>query len=140
MKNSIKYIILICTLISGTSQLQAQDFNSEKNNYLIISKNIRQLKPVLLTATDLAKEDGEKFGEFYMVICGKTVTDIPKNSAFNNFLDQATAQNVKVFVCGLSLSKFSIERDQLPANLEVTENGILYGLQLKKQGLITLSI
>ena len=64
----------------GTAQ--AQTVNHEKNNYLVLSKNIQQLKPVMLTATELAKQDGNNYGEFYVIFCGKTVQDISKNNEF----------------------------------------------------------
>ena len=127
-------------LLFGTPQLQAQDINLKKNNYLVLSKNIQQLKPVLLTANELAKEDGKKHGAFYIIICGKTVNDISDNPGFNVLLKKAKVQNIKVFVCGLSLSKFNINPEALPSNLEITPNGILYGFQLTKKGFITLTI
>ena len=140
MKNSILFITTLFLLLFGTSQLQAQHINPKKNNYVVLSKNIQQLKPVLLTANALAKEDGKKYGAFYVIICGKTVNDISGNSDFNALLEQAKAQNINVFVCGISLSKFNINPETLPSNLEITPNGILYGFQLKKKGFITLTI
>lgn len=140
MKNSILYITTIFLLVFGTPRLQAQGISPKMNNYLVLSKNIKQLKPVLLTANELAKEDGKKHGAFYVIICGKTVNDISDNSDFNKFLKKAKAQNVKVFVCGISLSKFNIDPETLPSNLEITPNGILFGFQLLKQGFITLTI
>lgn len=127
-------------LLFGTPQLQAQDINLKKNNYLALSKNIQQLKPVLLTANELAKEDRKKHGAFYVIICGKTVNDISDNPDFNVLLKKAKVQNIKVFVCGISLSKFNINPEALPSNLEITPNGILYGFQLIKKGFITLTI
>lgn len=127
-------------LLFGTFQLHAQNINSKKNNYLVLSKSIEQLKPVLLTATELAKEDEKKHGAFYVIICGKTVTEIADNSDFNTLLEKAKAQNVKVFVCGISLSKFNITPETLPNTLEIIPNGILYGFQLTKKGFITLTI
>ncbi|WP_308993953.1 DsrE family protein [Mariniflexile litorale] len=140
MKNSILYITTMFLLLFGTSQLQAQHINPKKNNYLVLSKNIQQLKPVLLTANELAKEDGKKYGAFYVIICGKTVNDISDNPDFNALLEKAKAQKVNVFVCGISLSKFNINSETLPSNLEITPNGILYGFQLTKKGFITLTI
>ncbi|MDO6761185.1 sulfur reduction protein DsrE [Tamlana sp. 2_MG-2023] len=140
MKNSILFITTMFFLLFGTSQLRAQNINSKKNNYLVLSKNIQQLKPVLLTTNELAKEDGKKYGEFYIIICGKTVNDISDNQDFNALLEKAKAQKVKVFVCEISLSKFNINPQTLPSNLEITPNGILYGFQLNKKGFITLTI
>ncbi len=140
MKNSIVIITTIFLLLSGTIQLKAKDFKPEKNNYLILSKNIQQLEPVLLTASELVKEDGEKFGEFYVIICGKAVSDIPDNPEFYKVLEEAKAQNVTVFICGISLKKFNIDPNLLPDNITIVENGILYGLQLAKKGFVTLTI
>lgn len=140
MKNSILFITTLFFLLFGTSQLQAQDINLKSNNYLVLSKNIKQLKPVLLTANELAKEDGENYGAFYVIICGKTVNDIANNSDFNTLLEKAKSQNVKVFVCGISLNKFNIDHNTMPKNLEITPNGILHGFQLTKQGFIALTI
>lgn len=138
MKNPIIVLTTMFLVLFGTAQ--AQDFNPEKNNYLVLSKNIQQLKPAMLTASALAKEDGEQYGDFYMVICGKTVQDIPHNDDFKKLLKEAKAHNMNVFVCGLSLSKFNINLNEIPKNLEITQNGILYGFQLSKKGFIALTI
>lgn len=127
-------------LLFGSSQLEAQDIKSNKNNYLVLSKNIQQLKPVLLTANELEKEDGKKHGVFYVIICGKTVKDIVDNLDFNKLLEKAKKQNIRVFACGISLSKFNINPETLPSHIEITPNGILYGFQLAKKGFITLTI
>ncbi|MDO7174214.1 DsrE family protein [Mariniflexile sp. AS56] len=140
MKHSIIYLTAVCLLIFGATQLNAQSFNKRKNNYLILSKNIQQLKPVLMTAEKLLEEDGKKYGVFHMIICGKTVVDIANNPSFNALLKDAETQGVKVFACGISLQKFNINTADLPKGLTVVDNGILYGFQLKKKGFITLTI
>lgn len=140
MKNSILFITTMFFLLFGTSQLQAQNINPKKNNYLVLSKNIQQLKPVLLTAKELAKEDGKKYGKFYVIICGKTVKDISENPDFNALLEKAKSQKIIVFACGISLSKFNINPETLPSDLEITPNGILYSFQLTKKGFISLTI
>lgn len=140
MKNSILIFTTLFSVLLGAQQLHAQEFNPTKNNYLILSKNIQQLKPVLLTAKSLAMEDGQDYGDFYMIICGKTVKDIPNNSEFHALLEDAKLLNIKVFACGISLKKFNITTTQLPDNIAVTENGILYGLQLTKKGFLSLTI
>ncbi len=140
MKSSILFIATLCLLLMSNNSLKAQEFNPEKNNYLILSKNIRQLEPVLLTAAELSTADGDDYGEFYVVLCGKTVTDIPDNPEFVRLLKRAEALNVRIFVCGISLAKFKIDANQVPTGATVIENGILYGLQLSKLGFIALTI
>lgn len=139
MKNPLIYAVAIILLAFGTTA-QAQEFNPQKNNYLILSKNIKQLKPVLATADELVKLDGKKYGEFYMIICGKTVKSIPKNKNFDKLLKKAKKHKIKVSVCGISLKQFNINKSELPDNISVIPNGILHGLQLTKKGFITLSI
>ncbi|MFD0933307.1 DsrE family protein [Psychroflexus salinarum] len=140
MKHSITYITALLFLILGTSEMKAQDHHSDQHDYVVLSKNIKQLKPILMTATSLAEEDGENYGEFKVIFCGKTVSDMKNNADFTMLLKQAKLQNVKVSACGLSLNKFNINPDQLPELLEVVDNGILYGFQLKKNGFISLTI
>lgn len=127
-------------MLVGTSSMHAQDFNPRKRNYLILSQQLQQLKPILLTAHELGKEDGKKHGDFYVILCGKTVSDIPGDAAFYRLLEEAKNQKVTIFVCGLSLKKFNIDPAELPKGLQIIENGILYGFQLSKKGFITLSI
>ena len=138
MRKSILFITTMFLILAGTAK--AQEFNSNKNNYLVFTKNIQQLKPTLLTANELAIEDGDEYGEFHIVICGNTVSDIPNNSEFIELLKQAKKQNVSVFACGLSLNQFNVSSDQLPDDIETIDNGILYGLQVAKKGFITLTI
>lgn len=135
----MKYSILLLTVLLvqfGT----AQDFNPEKNNYSVLSKNITQLKPIALTAKELAIEDGVSYGNFFVIICGATVKDIPNNKAFQELLDKVQNEHLKVFVCGLSLDKFKVSKEELPNNLKITKNGILFGFQLAKKGFLTLTI
>ena len=133
-------IITILLILFGIGTPQAQTVNPEKNNYLVLSKNIQQLKPVMLTAVELAKQDGNNYGEFYLIFCGKTVQGILKDGEFLRLAKQAKEKNLKIFVCGLSLKKFGIDLKDIPEIIEVTENGILDGFQLTKKGFITLTI
>lgn len=137
MKN-ISIITMLLVLLIGTTQ--AQTIHPEKTNYLVLSKNIQQLKPVMQTAAELAKQDGTDYGEFYVIFCGKTVQGIIKDNEFLSLAKQAKEQNLKVFVCGLSLKKFEIDPKDIPKTMEVTENGILDGFQLTKKGFITITI
>ena len=120
--------------------VQAQDSNPSINNYAVLSKNIKQLKPIILTARELAKEDGDSYGDFIVIICGSTVQDIPNNRAFKELLAEAQNNHIAIYACGLSLEKFKINIEELPSNLKITENGILFGFQLAKKGFITLTI
>lgn len=140
MKTPLKHIFILCFVLLSLTTLNAQNFNSEKNNYLVLSKNIQQLKPILITANALAEEDPKMHGKFYILLCGKTVEDIPDNSEFKTLLKTINSEHTTVFVCGLSLQKFKVSLNNLPQEVEVVDNGILYAFQLKKQGFISLTI
>ena len=137
MKN---LMLIFCSLFFffgiGNSTINAQT----KNNYVVLSKNIQQLQPILQTATALQEEDGNKFGEFHVIFCGKTLQETQDNPEFTVLLKTAHKQAVKVFACGISLKKLNLNEKDLPTELKVTENGILYGFQLAKKGFLTLSI
>lgn len=112
----------------------------KKNDYVVLTSKIPQLKPILLTAESLALEDGEDYGDFQIIICGKTVEDLKDKSKMNDLLHKAEAQNVKIVVCGFSLKKFNVEESELPKELEVVPNGILYNFQLQKKGYKSITL
>ena len=139
MKNTI---MICCSLFffgMATSNLKAQT-QLEKNKYAVLSKNIQQLPAILQTATALENVDGELFGEFQVIFCGKTLLNIPQNQEFIALLKTAKKQGVKIFACGISLTKFNLSKKDVPPGLPITENGILHAFQLQKQGFLTLSI
>lgn len=139
MKNTI---MICCSLFffgMATSSLKAQT-QLEKNKYAVLSKNIQQLPAILQTATALENVDGELFGEFQVIFCGKTLLNIPQNQEFIALLKTAKKQGVKIFACGISLTKFNLSKKDVPPGLPITENGILHAFQLQKQGFLTLSI
>ena len=72
-------------VLFGIGTTQAQTVNYEKNNYLVLSKNIQQFKPVILTAAELAKQDGNNYGEFYVIFCGNTVQELVLQDFENPF-------------------------------------------------------
>ncbi len=121
--------------------LNAQNTTDIKNNdYVVLTSKIPQLKPILLTAESLALEDGDDYGDFQIIICGKTVEDLKDKSKMNDLLHKAEAQNVKIMVCGFSLKKFNVEESELPKELEVVPNGILYNFQLQKKGYKSITL
>lgn len=116
---------------SGKAQTQEQ---YEHNNYLVLTRQIQQLQPIILTAEALATEDGPGFGDFQVVICGQTVKELTDKPMMKKFIDKAEQSNIQLVICGFSLDKFEVDRDELPEGLEILENGILYGFQLQKKG------
>ncbi|AGA80217.1 DsrE family protein [Echinicola vietnamensis] len=138
MKLKIALLAMVSLMLAG--QVEAQNHFKEKSNYFVLTRNIKQLQPILLTAKTLAASDGEQFGEFHVVICGKAVKDLLDEKALSPILSKAKKYKVTLLACGFSLQKFDINPDELPLGISVTENGILYGFQLQKRGFYTITL
>lgn len=126
-------------LLAFNHTIKAQGHN-DQNNYLVLTKQIQQLQPIILTAEALAKEDGPGFGDFQVVICGQTVKELTDKHMMKKFIHKAEQSNIKLVICGFSLDKFEVDREELPEGLEIVENGILYGFQLQKKGYLSIEL
>ena len=122
-----------------TNPMKAQELH-HKNNYVVLTNKIPQLQPIFLTAQALAEEDGKSFGDFQAIICGATVKDLTDIKAMEPFIETAEKAHVKVVVCGLSLKKFQVDPKDIPTEIEVVANGLLYNFQLQKKGYLSIEL
>lgn len=132
-------ILLILTLITGTGA-NAQIEQNSKNNYVVLTKKVPQLQPILLTAEKLREEDGTQFGEFEVIICGQNIGDITDPAKMEKFITKAEKLGVKLVACEFSLNKFKVDKQYVPKEMKTVENGILYNFQLQKKGYKSLSL
>ncbi|WP_339724734.1 sulfur reduction protein DsrE [Maribacter stanieri] len=132
-------IFLMLTLFS-TTNIKAQQMNTEKNNYVVLTKKVAQLQPIILTAEALKEEEGDNFGDFQVIICGKEIGDITDTEKINKFIDKAKKAGVQLVACGFSLNKFNVDKTKVPKEMKTVENGILYNFQLQKKGYKNLSL
>ncbi|MCX7550356.1 sulfur reduction protein DsrE [Xanthomarina sp. F2636L] len=132
-------IFVLLTLFSIT-EIKAQQINNDKNNYVVLTKKVPQLQPIILAAEALKTEDGENFGNFEVIICGQEIGDITNPEKINNFIKKAKETGIEIIACGFSLNKFKVERTQVPKNMKIVENGILYNLQLQKKGYKSITL
>src|SRR5680860_924331 len=137
MKNLFLSTIVLVLALSIFSAEAQNTMHHEKNNYVVLTTKIPQLNPIILTAEALAKEDGEKFWDFQVIICGKTVTD---KEMMQKFIDKAEKANVKIVICGLSMKKFGVDQKDISQELEVVGNGILHNFQLQKKGYLSVEL
>ncbi|WP_031425454.1 sulfur reduction protein DsrE [Flavimarina sp. Hel_I_48] len=135
----ISSIFLMLTFF-GTVETQAQQIDTDRNNYVVLTKKIPQLQPILLTAEALKAEEGEAFGDFEVIICGREIGDITDGKKMKNFIQKAEKVGVKLVACGFSLNKFKVDKTKVPKEMKVVENGILYNFQLQKKGFKSLSL
>lgn len=132
-------IFLMFTLFSNAN-LQAQQMDSNKNNYVVLTTKVPQLQPIILTAEALKAEEGEAFGDFQVIICGKDIGDITDPEKINKFIDRAEKAGVQLIACGFSLNKFKVDKSKVPSKMPIVENGILHNFQLQKKGYKSLSL
>lgn len=131
---------LLLTLFSSCAlQAQIKD-DSTKNNYVVLTKKIPQLQPIILTAEALKMEDGSNYGDFQVIICGSEIGDITDSVKMGDFIQKAEAAGVHIVACGFSLNKFKVDKTKVPTEIKTVENGILYNFQLQKKGYKSLSL
>ena len=124
----------------GNAKLQAQQVDNSKNNYVVLTTKVPQLQPIILTAEALKAEEGEAFGDFQVIICGKDIGQITDPEIINIFIQKAEKAGVQIIACGFSLNKFKVDKTKVPTSMDIVENGILYNFQLQKKGYKSLSL
>ena len=111
-----------------------------KNNYVVLTKKVPQLQPILLTAETIKAEEGDTFGDFQVIICGGEIGDITDDEKISGFIKKAEEAGVHITACGFSLNKFKVDKKKIPKGIKIVENGILYNFQLQKKGYKSLSL
>ncbi|WP_416441556.1 sulfur reduction protein DsrE [Leeuwenhoekiella sp. A16] len=132
-------LFALLTLFS-TNDIQAQRIAKDKNNYVVLTKKMPQLQPIILTAEALKLEEGANFGDFQVIICGKEIVDITDTEKIGDFITKAERAGVQLIACGFSRDKFKVDKTKVPKEIEVVENGILYNFQLQKKGYKSISL
>ncbi len=138
MKNIALIFAAFLMLFSANTKAQSQD--TELNNYVVLTKKIPQLQPILITAEELKKEDGHHFGDFQIIVCGQTVQGLTDKEEMKQFTERAKNAGVALKACGFSLKKFGVDPDKIPSEMEIVENGILYNFQLQKKGYLSIEL
>lgn len=143
MKTIFSSLVLSLFFIAGSAQQsikQSKAANQETIfNYGVLTKNVQQLKPILLAAEALAKEDGKAFGNFEIIVCGKNIGDLTDLKSMEPFMKEAERLGASIIACGFSLKKFKVT-GELPKGVKKVDNGILYNLQLQKKGYLSLEL
>ncbi|UCS91695.1 sulfur reduction protein DsrE [Echinicola marina] len=138
MKNPLKSLLLFLILtVWGITSAHAQNTHSDaKFDYVVLTKKIAQLQPILMAAESLSKESS--FGSFEVIICGKEVVELKDHHKMKAYIDKANELGVKLNACGFSLKKFGVAPEEV--SLNIVDNGILYNLKLQQKGFISLEL
>lgn len=139
MKTVLSTLILSIFLVLGNTQ-QSHSQENSKHNYVVLTKKVGQLKPILLAAKALAEEDGTNFGNFEVIVCGKEIGKLINIENLQTHLVEAEKVGADIIACGFSLNKFNVDAKKLPKDMKIVENGILYNLELQKKGYLSLEL
>lgn len=138
----MKTLILTACLVFFTLFSGVDSYAQEQSarHYVVLTKKIQQLKPILLAAEELKAEDGGAFGNFVVIVCGQEIGGITDAATMDAFLKRADELGVTLVACGFSLNKFEVDRNAVPEEMKIVENGILYNFQLQKKGYYSLGL
>ena len=128
MKN-ILYIFIALLSFGVSAQIQ-----QITDNFVVLTSNPEQLKPILLAAKELNTS-----GDFKIVLYGKNVAQITTSETLEN-RTQAINQNVDLSVCKMSVDLLKIDTKKIPKEIEIVDNAFLYAFQLQKKGYKLLSL
>ncbi len=145
MKTILSTLILSFVLMSANAQKSAsrmatKNENPAAYNYVVMTKKVDQLYPILLAAAHLAKEDKKQFGQFEVIICGKDIGEMTDEQKMEKHLKEAEMLGVNILACGFSLKKFDVNPEKIPGNVKIVENGILHNMELQKKGYLSLEL
>ncbi len=140
MKTTLLILASILIGVTSVNALSQKSTRNETNNYIVITANIQQIKPIILAAKDLAKEDGKKFGDFQIIICGKAVVELTQPEKIDPFLEMAKKEGIKLVACGYSLNESKVNPNDLPKEVKVVDNGLFYDFQLQKKGYLSIEL
>lgn len=134
-------LVIMLGLFANPMKAQsAHEKHADHINYVVLTRKVPQLKPILLAAEELKAQDGDKFGDFQVVVCGKAVQDLTDKETMHAFLEKAEKAGVIINACGFSLKKFKVNKEDLPEALRVVDNGILHNFELQKKGYLSIEL
>ena len=139
MRTILSTLLLSLVFLTGSAQGISKQ-NTEQHNYVVMTKNVQQIYPILLAAEELKKEDGENFGVFEVIVCGKNIGDLTDSNKIEKLYERAEKLGVSIIACGFSLNRFKVEKSKLPEGMRVVENGILHSLNLQKKNYYSLDL
>ncbi|CAH1002577.1 hypothetical protein LEM8419_03451 [Neolewinella maritima] len=146
MKTTILFTLFLILAIGGTANAQESNDTTiiagveSLQKYVVLTKKIPQLKPILLTAKHFREEDGASFGDFQIIICGQDIVNITDAATMNPYIDQARELGVTLVACGFSMQKFGVDPTLVPDGIETVDNGIQHNFTLQKKGYYSISL
>ncbi|AEA45000.1 hypothetical protein [Fluviicola taffensis] len=140
----ITLLIVLC--ISGTNAAKAQtsleisktEQSIKKNGkYAMLVMKAQHLKAAIITGKEFKAKSPNI--DFQVVICGELVKEISADSLLQALVLEAIQnKEVKFLFCGLSISQLKIDKNTLPKEVPITDNGLIYLFGLQEHGYKTI--
>lgn len=142
MKRILTAFLLSIFLISNAYSQPVESETTEHfqlqkgQDYAMLIRNMNHLNAALKTV-EMMEGDARAVDHFEVVICGKIVTELNDHT---DLIDRATGSGITLSVCGMSLNKFSVEKDELPQGIGVVPNGLIRMFDLQEKGYKTIAL
>ncbi len=140
-------ILVVSFLILGSNTQPVSANNpiitnmpNEVNNYIMTTGVANYVPVMILTAAEMKKEEGLKFGEFQIVLYGAAVQQFADKEEGQKLVNMAKEAGATIVLCEFALKHFGIERESLPEGIEYVHNAFKYDLNMKTKGFIVLSV
>ncbi len=145
MKNILRTLIVVTLMIISGAQVNAQKKLGQETvadlqktpKYGFILTTERHFKGVL-SMYDLLIENGVEIEEYEIVVKGKVVTQLVRDSELEKFFQKYKGK-VKVSVCSVAMKKLGVAKETLFDGLDVTPTASVRMLQLQANGYNTLT-
>lgn len=140
MRSFIIIIFSLSLLVTSNANAQSVENiqkteNSIRKNgkYALLVMKAQHLKAAIQTGIKF-KTKSEKI-EVQIITCGELVKEISQNVELQNLIKDAVSQyGLNILICGLSIEQFKVDKNLLPKETPVTENGLIYMFGLQENG------
>ncbi|CAL6349645.1 unnamed protein product [Bathycoccus prasinos] len=136
MNNIFRTFLVIMVMITATVEVQGQK-KLDQQAVADLQKTPKHFKGVL-NMYDLLVENGVLIEDYEIVVKGKVVTQLVKDSELEKFFQKYKGK-VKVSVCSVAMEKLGVAEETLFDGLNVTPTASVRVLQLQANGYNTLT-
>ncbi|MDF4203882.1 DsrE family protein [Maribacter sp. SA7] len=145
MKNILRTLLVVMLMVASGTQVFGQKKLDQETvadlqktpKYGFILTTERHFKGVL-SMYDLLIENGVKIEDYEIVVKGKVVTQLVKDSELEKFFQKYKGK-VRVSVCSVAMEKLGVAEETLFDGLDVTPTASVRMLQLQANGYNTLT-
>jgi intracellular sulfur oxidation DsrE/DsrF family protein len=135
--------LLTGTVISTQAQPSVENntvaiqSDKQSNNYALLVRNYNHLRAAIKTVEMMTEDDPNGVNKFEIVICGKRITNINNHKSLIN---EAKQKGITLTACGMSMNKFSMDKEELPEGVGVEPNGLIRIFELQEKGYKTITL